>query len=152
MKVYIATAFEHRKTIYRRAVNSFEGRGHTITWDWNKGCHEGGHNDLDAVNDIVGVVAADMVLMLLPGGKGTHAELGAALALDVPVVIVSPTRCWGPGESVFYDHPTVKQKMVCDYNSPRAYDAIVELCEQVKMRLDIAKRTKPRVAGETETT
>ena len=43
-----------------------------------------------ATREIDAVKAADFVVVLLPGGRGTHTELGAALALDKPVFLVAP--------------------------------------------------------------
>lgn len=45
--------------------------------------------------EIAGVRDADVLLVLLPGGYGTHAEIGAALAVGRPVITTHPTnRFW----------------------------------------------------------
>lgn len=39
-----------------------------------------------------GVLEADVVIVLLPGGKGTHTELGMAIAKNKRIVIHSPSN------------------------------------------------------------
>ena len=41
-----------------------------------------------ATADLRGIEKADALIVLLPGKEGTHIELGYALALDLPVLIV----------------------------------------------------------------
>lgn len=49
--------------------------------------------------ELAGVAAADFVVVLLPGGRGTHVELGYALGLMKPIYII------GVQPSVFDAHP-----------------------------------------------
>jgi nucleoside 2-deoxyribosyltransferase len=60
--------------------------------------------------EIAGVRDADILLVLLPGGFGTHAEIGAALALGRPVIIHAPNQqvLDTPYACVFHYHPGVK--------------------------------------------
>jgi hypothetical protein len=62
-----------------------------------------------ARREILGVVEADIVIVLLPGGRGTHAELGAALALAKPVALHTNDSgiFVGPETCAFYHHPCV---------------------------------------------
>jgi hypothetical protein len=55
--------------------------------------------------EIAGVVRAHVFGLVLPGGRGAHAELGAALATDKPVVL------WRMGEPdcLFYLHRRVTE-------------------------------------------
>jgi len=50
------------------------------------------------------------VIALLPGGRGTHVEIGAALALDKPVILYAPDRKTldTPYPCPFHYHPAVK--------------------------------------------
>ena len=65
--------------------------------------------------EIDAVQKADAVVVILPGGRGTHVELGAALALKKPVALYDPTGLdIGPEDSrigkhtcAFYHHPNV---------------------------------------------
>jgi hypothetical protein len=60
-----------------------------------------------------GVVAAQILIALLPGGRGTHCEIGAALAVGSKVFICSedPELDFGTtGKTcAFYHHPGVVQ-------------------------------------------
>jgi len=48
--------------------------------------------------------------VLLPGGYGTHVEIGAALALGKPVILHAPDRKTldSPYPCPFHHHPNVK--------------------------------------------
>src|SRR6266566_1292456 len=60
--------------------------------------------------ELAGVQEADVLIVLLPGGYGTHVEIGAALALGKPVILHSPDRktLETPYACVFHCHPGVK--------------------------------------------
>lgn len=62
-----------------------------------------------AAAELEGVRAADAVIALLPGGFGTHVEIGAALALGKPVIIHAPNQkvLDTPYPCVFHHHPGV---------------------------------------------
>jgi nucleoside 2-deoxyribosyltransferase len=62
-----------------------------------------------ALADIQGVREADVLIVLLPGGYGTHVEIGAALALGKPVILHAPDRKTlnTPYPCVFHYHPGV---------------------------------------------
>lgn len=59
--------------------------------------------------ELAGVSEADVLIVLLPGGFGTHVEIGAALALGKPVVINAPDQktLETPYACVFHYHPLV---------------------------------------------
>src|ERR1700688_3579612 len=60
--------------------------------------------ELDAIRD------AEVLIVLLPGGYGTHVEIGAALALGKPVILHAPDRKTldSPYPCPFHHHPNVK--------------------------------------------
>ncbi|NGX56730.1 MAG: hypothetical protein K1060chlam5_00976 [Candidatus Anoxychlamydiales bacterium] len=90
MKYYIATSIKRAKehNLIRDTLNKL---GHMITYDWTihgsikktslKRLKEVGENMVDAIKH------ADFIVVLLPGGKGTHTELGASLAYNKPVFV-----------------------------------------------------------------
>lgn len=91
IRFYVATKLEHA---YRaKAMRDLVTRnlGWEITYDWTThGSVQGqGQARLEQVAEaeLNGVREADVVIVILPGGRGTHAELGAANALGKPVVI-----------------------------------------------------------------
>jgi hypothetical protein len=53
---------------------------------------------------------SDVLIVLLPGGFGTHVEIGAALALGKCVILHSPDQktLETPYPCVFHYHPSVK--------------------------------------------
>jgi nucleoside 2-deoxyribosyltransferase len=85
-----------------------EGWERTFAWseDDSKGTPEFARL---ACAELAGVRAADVLVVLLPGGYGTHVEIGAALALDKAVVIHSRDRqtLETPYPCVFHYHPSV---------------------------------------------
>lgn len=62
-----------------------------------------------AMAELEAVRAADVLVVLLPGGFGTHVEIGAALALGKPVVLHAPDRktLETPYPCIFHYHPGV---------------------------------------------
>jgi nucleoside 2-deoxyribosyltransferase len=60
--------------------------------------------------ELKGVRDADILVVLLPGGFGTHVEIGAALALGKKVLLHSPDQktLENPYPCVFHYHPSVK--------------------------------------------
>jgi nucleoside 2-deoxyribosyltransferase len=63
-----------------------------------------------AVAELEAVRVADVLVVLLPGGYGTHVEIGAALALGKPIILHAPDRktLETPYPCVFHYHPGVK--------------------------------------------
>jgi nucleoside 2-deoxyribosyltransferase len=63
-----------------------------------------------AVKEIAGVRDADVLIVLLPGGFGTHVEIGAALALGKRVILHAPDSktLETPYRCIFHHHPNVK--------------------------------------------
>lgn len=92
MKFYIATRLENHAQ-HNRVRDALVAAGHQITYDWTA------HGPvwragLDRIREVAvlerkGVRDADFVVVLLPGGRGTHAELGMALAYQTPCYVWS---------------------------------------------------------------
>ena len=92
---YIATSVtRHRE---HNIVRDFlEMHGHILTYDWttenNGGDLRGVPLDVQArigAEEMRGIAEADFVVVLLPGGFGTHAEIGAAYITSKPTFIHS---------------------------------------------------------------
>lgn len=122
MKVYIATALE-RIADHNALRDALAAQGITLTYDWTAHgsvWREGPDRIREvAVAEIQGVLDADMVIVLLPGGRGTHTELGAAIAAGKTVLLVTldPEDLEGPRTCAFYHHPQVMS--VCQPNVSR---------------------------------
>lgn len=90
MKYYIATALKNAKNhnIVRDGLNKL---GHEITYDWTTHGsvkHKGKEVLREKGNlEQKGIEEANFVVVLLPGGRGTHTELGMAIALGKKVII-----------------------------------------------------------------
>lgn len=92
MKFYIATRLEN-VAAHTRVARQLIAAGHVLTYDWSThgAVFREGLSRIKEVahREMQGVVQADIIVMLWPGGRGTHVELGLALALGKPVIIVS---------------------------------------------------------------
>ena len=82
-----------------------------------------------AVQELNGVCEADVLVVLLPGGFGTHVEIGAALALGKPVILCAPNQktLETPYPCVFHYHPNVRI-FVSETLDADAVVRIMELC------------------------
>lgn len=81
----------------------------TLTWSDQEGATHAAYADL-AQAELRAIHEADVLIAMLPGGFGTHVEIGAALALGKPVILHSPDRktLETPYPCVFHYHPGVK--------------------------------------------
>ena len=86
-------------------------RGWERTYEWNALDGEALEELAKfAIAEMDGVSKADVLIVLLPGGFGTHVEIGAALALGKPVILHSPDQktLETPYRCPFHYHPKVK--------------------------------------------
>ncbi len=115
MKYYIATSLS-RMMAHNLARDALKIFGHEISYDWSL------HGSVKSVskerlrevsiNELKGVSEADFVIVLLPGGNGTHLELGFAIANGKRVFLHSEDPALfelGPQTNAFYHHPDVIQ-------------------------------------------
>lgn len=101
MKVYIATSLRNHKK-HNELRDLLKEDGIELTSVKNST-----QERLSEVAELEkqGVLNADVVVVLLPGGRGTHAELGMALASNKPVVVWEPELYQlelGPNTCAFY--------------------------------------------------
>jgi nucleoside 2-deoxyribosyltransferase len=80
----------------------------TFVWTDQSGAGSGARA-ATAEAELKGVRDADILVVLLPGGFGTHVEIGAALALGKKVLLHSPDQetLENPYPCVFHYHPRV---------------------------------------------
>lgn len=92
-------------------LEALEAQGWERTLDWTAQNSVGpdGYAAI-ALAEIAAVREADVLVVLLPGGYGTHVEIGAALALGKPVILHAPDRKTldTPYPCIFHYHPRVK--------------------------------------------
>jgi nucleoside 2-deoxyribosyltransferase len=113
MKFYIATSLS-RMSAHHMVRDALKQWGHEMSYDWTL------HGSVKSVSkerlrevaslELDGVAEADFVIVLLPGGKGTHLELGFAIARGKRVFLHSEDSLvfeLGPQTNAFYHHPDV---------------------------------------------
>ncbi len=87
---YIASRLEAAAQV-KRMANILVAAEHTHTYDWTAHGsvkHEGEQRIREVAGlEVQGVRDADVVIVILPGGRGTHAELGLAIATYKSVII-----------------------------------------------------------------
>ncbi len=123
MKFYVASGVSNAEKV-NQAAAALAAAGHKRTYDWT------GHGDVSknsperkrevAAYESRGVIEAELVVLLLPGRFGTHAELGMALATaeNKRILLWSETSApfdGSEGFCVFYHHPAV-ERVVCPFN------------------------------------
>lgn len=115
MKIYIASGFENRDLV-RNVWKELSASDVDPTYDWTLhdeeklGLSEIGRLEIDGVRDAVAVV------VILPGFRGTHTELGAALVSGKRVLL-----CFEKNDQLldrqgqpcpFYEHSLVEKASV----------------------------------------
>ena len=113
LKIYVATSLDHAP----RAVavhKALEHAGHIITYRWTDhgSVQDQGVARLREVAEaeLNGVRDADVLVAILPGGRGTHAEIGIAIGLGIPVVLLEQVGAYD-AECAFYHAPGVHRYM-----------------------------------------
>ncbi len=107
MKIYIATKLSYQRE-YKELRDLLIGDGHQITYDCS--VHSSTKRESKerkqtiATDESFGVREAELLIVLLPGGRGTHVELGIAIGAGVPTLVVGEQFENGK-ECVFYEHP-----------------------------------------------
>lgn len=113
MKYYIATSIE-RALLHNIVRDDLQKLGHEISYDWTMHGsvkHTSKARLKEVANyECLGILASDFVLVLLPGGKGTHVELGLSIASKKRVFVHCEDPMMfetGPQTCAFYHHPNV---------------------------------------------
>lgn len=94
MKFYIGSGMKNCELVnYYSKILEENDWEHTYNWAKNI-------NGDETVDDLIeyskleqqGIIESDVVIILLPAGRGTHIELGMALALDKKIFLCSATE------------------------------------------------------------
>lgn len=95
MKFYIASRLENWEKV-KYVANALKDAGHKQTYDWTTHGSVQGESEERltevAENEKEGVATADIVVVVLPGGRGTHVELGIAIGMNKPVLICAESE------------------------------------------------------------
>ena len=112
LHIYVATGLEHAHRAWLVGY-ALRAAGHAITYDWTThGSVQGeGFARLAEVAQAErdGVAVADLVIAILPGGRGTHVEIGMALGYGIPVALLIQDGCYD-AECAFYSLPEVDRR------------------------------------------
>ncbi len=94
MKFYIGSGMKNCELVnYYSKILEENGWKHTYNWAKNI-------NRDETIEDLIeyskleqqGIIDSDVVIILLPAGRGTHIELGMALALNKRIFLCSETK------------------------------------------------------------
>jgi nucleoside 2-deoxyribosyltransferase len=85
-----------------------KGWQRTFAWDGEEPSNSGEFRAL-ANAELAGIREADVLIVLLPGGRGTYTEIGAALAFGKPIILWAPDRevLDKPYPCAFHYHPNI---------------------------------------------
>lgn len=113
MKFYVGSGMKNWELVNNYA-KLLKENGWEQTHDWVKNISDDISRD-DMIKyaslESQGVADADVVIMLLPGGRGAHIELGMAMALNKKIFLCSTTKEDFNIENTvaFYELPKVTQ-------------------------------------------
>ncbi|MDQ0350346.1 nucleoside 2-deoxyribosyltransferase [Alkalibacillus filiformis] len=89
-KFYVASSFKNKDTV-RRVSNELKNNGFIPTYDWTQNERASTIHDLKVIGqeEKNAVMEADFMIVLLPGGKGSHIEFGIALGQGKRIYLYS---------------------------------------------------------------
>ena len=114
MRFYIASKLENYEQVNYLA-SKLKSAGWTHTYDWT--AHGLAKRNIEILKEVGGmeyngVKEADVIIVLTPQGRGTHTELGMAIALNKQVYLCHIDNTYfkcDDNTSAFYWLPQVKQ-------------------------------------------
>ncbi|MGM0852853.1 MAG: nucleoside 2-deoxyribosyltransferase [Bacillota bacterium] len=91
MYFYVASSFQNIKQV-RDVSERLRRKGYIHTYDWTQNSRASTVEELKKIGEKEkqAIIESDVILVLLPGGKGSHVELGIALGLKKRVILFSP--------------------------------------------------------------
>ena len=141
MKFYIASKLEnHEQVKHLAGLLKAAGWEHTYDWTVHGSVKETDEETLKAVGqkEYEGVRDADVLIVLTPQGRGTHVELGMAIALNKAVYLCHEDdryfRC-DDNTSAFYRLPNVT----------RFVGSVDELAESLRQTVSVHVRRRARL-------
>lgn len=111
-KFYIASSFKNIEAV-RYVSKQLIDEGYFQTYDWTRNERASTFKDLKEIGqkEKAAVMEADVVIILLPAGKGSHIEMGIAIGLGKRLYLYSPNGEVDHFEttSTFYHLPEVQK-------------------------------------------
>lgn len=87
VKFYIASGWDNKEQVRKLAELLVKNYGWKWTYDWTTCTVYDNYIDI-AVNEAYAIEDSDVLIVLFPGGKGTHIEIGIAVALKKIVIAI----------------------------------------------------------------
>jgi len=116
-KIYIGSKFKNANKV-NSLTNAFEKWRAVNTYNWaaNIKVEETKEDMLDfAIKEMNAIKEADDVIFLLPLGKGSHIELGMALAYNKKIYLVSNDNVDFDNNTVnFYEMDNIEKLVISD--------------------------------------
>jgi len=105
-KFYCATSLTNSDQA-KIMIRKLSDLGHQVSYDWTLHGRVTEPEKMFEIcsNEVSGVLDADVLIVLLPGGRGTHIELGLALGANKPVFFIVPQDF--KVEVCFYYHQNI---------------------------------------------
>ncbi|CAI9396643.1 MULTISPECIES: hypothetical protein [Bacillaceae] len=90
-RFYVASSFKNIE-IVRLVSKNLQNKGYIYTYDWTVNESASTIEDLREIglNEKNAVIDADIIIVILPAGKGSHIELGIALGQGKRIYLYSP--------------------------------------------------------------
>ncbi|WP_203246718.1 nucleoside 2-deoxyribosyltransferase [Sporosarcina beigongshangi] len=112
MKFYLASSLLNKQVVNYVSEKLVEA-GYIHTYDWTKNDRPSTLEELKAIGEAEknAILASDVVVILLPGGKGSHIELGIALGRVKKIFLYSADGTMNDFDttSTFYHLSEVEQ-------------------------------------------
>lgn len=110
MKFYLASGLENKENVQYVRDRLLEA-GHIHTYDWTKNSRATTEDALRSIGTAErdAVFDSDVVIVLLPGGKGTHTELGMAIGLEKKIYIYASEKLDPTTATTFYYLDEIQQ-------------------------------------------
>lgn len=112
MKFYIASSFSNADNV-RSVSKELAEKGFFHTYDWTRNGHVADPLELARIGLLEkrAVIDSDIVIILLPAGKGSHIEMGIAIGTGKKVVLYSIDKSIYDVDltSTFYHLPEVER-------------------------------------------
>lgn len=112
MKFYIASGFKNKELVQKIAkdIQTQLGWEHTYDWTANERAETIETLTVIGVKEFEGVLESDVVIVILPGGKGCHTEMGIALGSKKLLFLYDPDRILNnlSDAATFYFLPEIK--------------------------------------------
>lgn len=131
MKFYIASSFKNIDMV-RNVSEKLKKKGYILVYDWTVNENVTTLEELRVIGEKekTAVIEADVVVVLLPAGKGSHIELGIAIGNGKKIYLYSPNKEIDNIEttSTFYHLPEIKKCF-------GTLDELVEIIDNTSLKL-----------------